>query len=142
MSKLLSLCIQADERAIDEIVVKILTTLTPAEIHIRQQTPCRIIRCQLGVRCLVAGFPHRFLPLAWGACDVRDAQRLKHTENLSVTRSERERACDTLAGHRVDLLDNRHHVLTSKHVDVLDKFRIKPLPDKQRVVAEIVETCR
>ena len=73
MSKLLSLRIQANERAIDEIVVKILTALTPAEIHIRQQTPCRIIRCQLGVRSLVAGFPHRFLPLAWSAGDVRDA---------------------------------------------------------------------
>lgn len=133
---MLSLRIQADERAIDEIVVEILAPLTPAEVHVRQQPPCRIVRCQLGVRRLVAGFPHGFLPLAWGACDVRDAQRLKHTENLAVTRSERERAGNALMRHTMHLLDNSHHILATHPTYRVNEFWIEPLPFKERVVVK------
>lgn len=136
--KLFSLRVKADERCVNLVVVKRLATLASAEIHAGKQPPGGIVRCQFGVRRLVAGFAHRFLPLAWCACDVRNAQYLKHAQYLAVAFSERERALDAVMRHGVNLLDDSNHVFIPHILYCFNKFWVQSLSFKQRIVVKCI----
>ena len=134
ISQLFPLRVKTQQSRIDLVVVIHLAPITATEIHTRQQPSCSIVRCEFCVRRLVNSFPHRLLPLAWSACNVWDSQCFKHSKNLAVTRSERKRTSNTVMRHRVNLLNDSHHVFPVHSVNSINKFRIEPLSLKEGVV--------